>query len=68
MPGAIRTLEIEEGSIRGGRYRITVKFRGKVVGEFTRNTMEGASRAFHEAGYQRVAWAEGPRIVCQEQE
>ena len=65
MTSAIKTFEVEEGTIPGGRYRITVKFGRKIVDTFTKNRMDECNSAFRAAGYQRVAWAEGARIVCQ---
>ena len=64
---AIKRFEVEEGSISGGRYQITVRRGGAVVDQFTRNTMESARRAFSSAGYQLVAWTEGKRIVLQDE-
>ena len=65
---AIREFEITEGTISGGRYRITVRFKGGIVDEFTRDTMSEARDAFDSAGYKLVAWREGSRIVLQDRE
>ena len=64
---AIKTFEVEETSLPGGRYQIIVRRGGVVVDQFTRSTMESARRAFGSAGYQLVAWTKGKRIVLQDE-
>ncbi|MDO8492482.1 MAG: hypothetical protein Q7S34_02480 [bacterium] len=68
MAKVIKTFDVEEGSVRGGWYKIIVRSNGKVVDSFKRETMKESRRAFHAAGYQFIAWAEGSRIVCQKEE
>lgn len=63
---AIKTFEVEEGTTVSGRYNVTVRFNGKVVDKFTRDTMDDAYRAFRAAGYRMVAWAEDRKIICQD--
>ena len=67
MPSAVKFFDVEEGSVRGGEYRIIVRHNGNIVQSFHKNTMQEAVDEFHKAGYRSVAWAEGPRIVLQEQ-
>lgn len=67
MLKAIQIFEIEQGSISGGRYKITVKFRGKVVDTFIEKTMYRAQRTFQDAGYHLIAWTEGERIILQKE-
>ena len=67
MPSAVKFFDVEEGSLPGGQYRIRVKMNSRVLETFQKNTMQEATNAFHRAGYKSVAWAEGPRIVLQEQ-
>ncbi len=63
MAKAIKTFDIEGGSTSRMQYKITVRFRGKVVDTFLHDTMDDCRQAFKNAGYSEVAWAEGSRIV-----
>lgn len=66
MASAIRRFEIEEGSTANLWYEIKVKFRGKVIKRFYAPTMQQAVTEFENAGYERVAWCEGGRVVLQD--
>ena len=68
MAEVIKIFNIEEGATPNGRYRITVTYNGKVVDIFSRNTMFAAQSALIAAGYQRLVWARGERVILQEQE
>ena len=67
MASAVKTFDVEAGCTRGGRYKIVVKSGRKVIRRFIRNTRHEARRVFHRAGYKFIAWAEGRRIVCQDE-
>lgn len=60
---AIKQFDVEEGSIEGMHYRITVRYHGRVVKQITRPTMREARQEFEQEGFKPVAWAEGQRIV-----
>ncbi len=66
MATAIKTFDVEEGSTPEMQYKITVRFKGKVVDTFLYDRMDLCLRAFENAGYKRLAWTEGQRIVLQD--
>ncbi len=68
MAMAVKTFDIEEGTVEGGIYKITVRSNRRVVKTIMENTMEEARRKLRAEGYQLVSWAEGNRIVVQSEE
>ena len=49
---AIKEFTVTEGSIENAWYKITVRFRGKIVDEFVKPTMKEAQADFERAGYE----------------